>query len=177
MPNNRHKTLILCAALVLGSVGASVAASSVAAQEPIEVVALDGDTLMRIEGDERIRIRLWGISAPEMSDFPHGLVARSALDTLLADSGGKVTCRALTVAPEARKDRYNRLIARCATRDGTDLGRRMIELGWATTYRVFTWGGIDDARAYDYDSAELDARYAGRGLWRFVPGHVVPKAR
>ena len=107
----------------------------------------DGDSLTIL--DERIRIR--GIDAPELAQectrdghvYACGMEARSALVALI--SGEAVTCTG------RERDRYGRLLARCEA-DGRDLGRMMVEAGWAVAYG-------------DYEVAEAAARSTGRGVW------------
>lgn len=107
----------------------------------------DGDSLTI--ADERIRLK--GIDAPELAqtcmrggeEWPCGRRARDRLAQLAA--GRAVSCEA------DGRDRYGRLLARCAV-DGLDLGRAMVEEGWALAYG-------------DYEVAEVVARSAGVGLW------------
>jgi endonuclease YncB( thermonuclease family) len=110
-------------------------------------VVADGDSLTIL--DERIRIR--GIDAPELAQectrhgnrYACGREARSALVALI--SGETVICTG------RERDRYGRLLARCEA-DGRDLGRMMVEAGWAVAYG-------------DYEDAEVRARSAAKGLW------------
>jgi endonuclease YncB( thermonuclease family) len=108
----------------------------------------DGDTI-RIND---ARIRLKGIDAPEMDQactragrtYRCGETARRALIDLV--SGENVQCRA------AGRDRYRRILARCAVK-GSDIGARMVEEGWAVSY------------GRDYDLQETRARGRAAGLW------------
>lgn len=120
----------------------------VATRQVAGTVALaDGDSLTL--GGERIRLR--GIDAPEYSQqcardgrtYACGRRARQELAELI--KGRAVTCQGW------ERDRYGRLIARC-TADGRDLGRAMVESGWAISYG-------------EYRAAEAQARSAGQGLW------------
>ncbi|MBM3518238.1 MAG: thermonuclease family protein, partial [Alphaproteobacteria bacterium] len=112
---------------------------------------IDGDTL-EIHGQ---RIRLHGIDAPENgqsceaggSPYRCGRRAALALDDLIA--GRTVACE------RTDTDRYGRAVAIC-TVAGADLGRRMVEAGWALAYRKY---------AADYIDAEDGARAGGAGLW------------
>jgi len=107
----------------------------------------DGDSVT-LAGE---RIRLRGIDAPEYdqkctidgSSYDCGARARRKLAELA--SAGTVTCRGW------ERDRYDRLLARCEA-GGRDLGRAMVEAGWAVAYG-------------DYTDAEADARRSGKGLW------------
>jgi endonuclease YncB( thermonuclease family) len=112
----------------------------------------DGDTI-RI-GDWRIRLH--GIDAPERDQIctrPDGAVwkcgrwAGGILAGLIARA--EVSC--VTVD----RDRYGRLVARCAAA-GTDLGAAMVAAGAALAYRRYS---------SDYVGAEQQARAAGLGIW------------
>ena len=157
-------------------------------------VALDGDTLLcRLIAPEEfagrsLRVRLWGISAPEMRGLD-GWGARGVLDEILAGVTGveralvslssRVECR-----PRGRHK--GRLVATCAkplypvAEDGTldvdategiiyfpDLGWSMIAAGFATEHRVYTREGphADPELAERYAEAEWDARRRRKGLW------------
>jgi endonuclease YncB( thermonuclease family) len=139
------QSLILALALAGGAVIASKP-NGRSLEGRVHVV--DGDTIHLDEA----KIRLKGIDAPEMEQsclrsgrtYACGDVARRALIELV--SGSRVQCRA------SGRDRYRRILARC-TVNGSDIGARMVEDGWAVSY------------GRDYEPEE--ARAAGRraGLW------------
>lgn len=157
-------------------------------------VALDGDTLwFCVTAPEEVaggclRVRLWGISAPEMSR-PEGWYARAALDELLATTS--------SIACFPRNWHKNRLVAVCISghyvewqngfgpnlaarlglsptypgspgemaikpRAGPDFAWAMLALGWATEYRIFTRAGIETAADFQ---AERVAGYAEAERW------------
>ncbi|WP_230531824.1 thermonuclease family protein [Microvirga roseola] len=109
---------------------------------------VDGDTIRL--GDAKIRLK--GIDAPEMEQicsrsghaYECGETSRKALIAMV--SGETVRCRA------AGRDRYRRILARC-TVNGSDVGARMVEQGWALSY------------GRDYDLEETRARERAVGLW------------
>jgi endonuclease YncB( thermonuclease family) len=109
---------------------------------------VDGDTIH--VNDTKIRLK--GIDAPEMAQvcsrsahsYSCGEVARRALIDLV--SKAQVQCRA------AGRDRYQRVLARC-TVNGSDIGARMVEEGWAVSY------------GRDYEREEARARSRAAGLW------------
>lgn len=108
----------------------------------------DGDSLV-VNG---VRIRLYGIDAPELAQtclyagagYPCGRQAEVALRRLVA--GHEIICQS------QGNDRYGRVLARC-TAATTELNRAMVEAGWAVAYG-------------DYTMQERAARQAGRGLWQ-----------
>jgi endonuclease YncB( thermonuclease family) len=114
---------------------------------------LDGDTII-VAGE---RIRLYGIDAPELDQtfwyegqtLPCGAMALAALEALTA--GVNLRCEVV------ERDRHGRLVAKCFSPNGIDIGRRLVLSGWALAYRQYS---------LDYVDAEDMARAAERGLWR-----------
>jgi len=111
------------------------------------VIVHDGDTLT-LSGE---RIRLKGIDAPEYNqsctrDGQNYACGREALRALQ-----RLVVRAEVICEGYERDRYERLLARCMV-DGEDIGRALVEAGWAMAYG-------------DYDAVEAEARRARRGIW------------
>jgi endonuclease YncB( thermonuclease family) len=114
---------------------------------------IDGDTII-VAGE---RVRLHGIDAPELDQtfwwqgrqLACGTMALAALEALTA--GVRLRCEAM------ERDRYDRLIAKCFSPNGVDVGRRLVSSGWALAYRRYSM---------DYVDAEDEARRARRGMWR-----------
>jgi endonuclease YncB( thermonuclease family) len=113
---------------------------------PAQVV--DGDTV-QVAGRQ---VRLLHIDAPESGQscgaLPCGTEATRHLARLV--QGGDVTCQA------SATDAYGRLLGVC-TRDGIDLGRRMVADGHAMVFRRY---------GDTYDAEETAARRDRLGLWR-----------
>ena len=118
---------------------------------PARVV--DGDTII-VAGE---RVRLHGIDAPEL-DQPFwwrgqqldcGTIALAALEALTA--GVPLRCEPV------ERDCYGRLVAKCFSPNGCDVGHRLVLAGWALAYRRYS---------LDYVDAENEARKAERGMWR-----------
>lgn len=108
----------------------------------------DGDTLSVLDRGREVRVRLWGIDAPE-----HGQAwSRQAREALAARSMHR---DALVV--EQGLDGYGRTLARVSV-DGVDLAEAQLRGGFAWVYRRYT----ADARMI---ALENDARAARRGLW------------
>ena len=113
------------------------------------VVAVeDGDTVRVRRGQGDVRVRIFGIDAPEATQA-YGPEAREAARRLLLDK--TVTASMKDV------DQYGRLVAALAV-DGRDIGPELIRLGAAWNYAQFS----QDER---FATLEADARRAGRGLW------------
>lgn len=109
---------------------------------------MDGDTIRIGE----TRIRLVGLDAVELdqtcvdgsgAQWPCGREARSFLEAL--SKGAETTCAA------DGRDRYRRVLARCATRHA-DLGEQVVRAGWAVA-------------ELEYAVALAEARLNGRGIW------------
>ena len=101
----------------------------------VGALAVDGDTL-RADG---MRIRLWGIDAPEMSEV-QGPRSKVVLQTIL-DSSMPLTCY------EMGRDRYGRIVARCHDAQGYDIGCTMIAARAAEEWQAYSrgyYGGCDD---------------------------------
>ena len=94
---------------------------------------IDGDTI-EVAGE---RIRLHGIDVPEMDQtckWPDSTIACGAIAKAeLADAiaGAEVRCE------ERDRDRYGRIVAVCHA-SGHDIGRAMVDAGWALAYRRFS---------------------------------------
>ena len=115
-----------------------------------QVVAVhDGDDVTVLRGREQVRVRLWGIDAPELGQ-PFGSRARQEL-------AGLVFRRTVMVRVLATDD-YGRTVARLSM-DGIDVNRELVRRGMAWWYRRFA------RRARDLSAAETEARNARRGLW------------
>src|ERR1700757_2890268 len=114
---------------------------------------IDGDTL-EIHG---IRVRLWGIDAPESSQlcrgddslqYRCGAQAANDLDAFIARR--PVICSPLSF------DLYGRTVATCSV-GATDLGEWLVRKGLALDWPQYSKGR--------YAAAQHDADKAGRGMW------------
>ena len=114
---------------------------------------IDGDTI-DIDGE---RVRLHGIDAPELGqsfwcrgrEFDGGAMATAVLEALVA--GVDLRCEPI------ERDCFGRLVAKCFSRGGIDVGRRLVASGWALAFRRYS---------LDYVPDETKARESFRGLWR-----------
>lgn len=110
----------------------------------------DGDTITARCPQGRLRVRVWGIDAPEIGQRPWGYRSRDQLKKLLGSSH-RVKLQVVDT------DRYGRSVARLYV-DGTDLGLQMVRSGQAIVYRHYN----DSQR---YRRAEAAARQAHLGIW------------
>jgi endonuclease YncB( thermonuclease family) len=80
---------------------------------------------------------------------------------LAGDRGRAV--RLIADPTQARRDRYDRLLAYVETPAGNrDLAREVIAAGWGRTY---VYDEVPFRRVREYRAAERDARRAGAGVW------------
>src|ERR1700747_1577040 len=115
---------------------------------------VDGDTLEIHE----MRIRLWGVDAPESSQlcrgedslqYRCGAQAANDLDAFIARR--PVNCSPLSLDP------YGRTVATFSV-GATDLGEWLVRKGLALDWRQYSKGRYADAQG--------DAERAGRGIWK-----------
>jgi endonuclease YncB( thermonuclease family) len=119
---------------------------------------LDGDTIVvRTNDFEDIKIRLYGIDAPER-DQEGGQEATAALRTL---QGRQVKIRELDT------DRYSRMVA-LVEHEGQCVNLELVKQGLAWHYRQYC---KVQPLCGEIEAAEKEARAAGRGLWA---GNPVP---
>lgn len=88
---------------------------------------VDGDTFWI----GRVKIRLWGIDAPEAAT-PYGPAATRYLGQVVADH--PLTCR------QAGAPSHDRLVARCEDPWGRDIAEIMVGAGWAVDWPEFSRG-------------------------------------
>ena len=126
------------------------------AATPITITrVVDGDTVAaRIDGQgQEIRIRLYGIDAPEKRQA-YGQQATQALQSLT--SGRKAEMEAMD------KDRYGRTVAMIRTDKGKDVNGEMVASGMAWVYPRYCRASVCGR----WEMLERSARAAKLGLWR-----------
>jgi micrococcal nuclease len=136
----------------------------------VERVA-DGDTVTVITPNQtKLRIRLWGIDAPEtpkgtkFSGQPYGKDAEGYLKQLVEAKRVRVEIYGV--------DRYQRLLATIFV-DGKDINLAMIEVGLAEVYQ-----GPESGNPYkaQYQAVEEAARAARKGMWVQGDAYESPRA-
>jgi endonuclease YncB( thermonuclease family) len=112
----------------------------------------DGDTI----GSSSIKMRLYGIDAPELKQsckdangksYKCGQTAKAFLQSLVTDS---------TICVTQNKDKYGRLIAVCYNGD-QDINAKMVKNGHAVAYTRYS---------NDYVSEERYAKSNKLGIWQ-----------
>jgi len=119
----------------------------------------DGDTvLLATNEDNRLKVRLYGIDAPETAKpdspgQPFGEIARRTL--MYKIMGRQVSAEIMDI------DRYRRTVA-VIRYAGRDINREMVAEGMAWAYRQYLQGPY----ASEYIGAEEVAHARHKGLWR-----------
>jgi micrococcal nuclease len=132
------------------------------ADQPVRLAKVfDADTILVVLPDgTQEKIRLLGVDAPEVEGYrdaePGGEEAKARAQALLG--GGALQLESDVTADD--RDRYGRMLRYVRLDDGRDLGRTLIEDGYARAYRRFTY-----RRKKEYLEQESQAHQAGRGLW------------
>lgn len=166
---NRYKFLPRAAFFLLLALMICLSTTPASAKQPLWVIegvverVTDGDTIIVLTGATKLKIRLYGIDAPETEkNFaggykpgqPFGEEAFLALKEKIA--GRKVVIEALD-----KDKRYHREVA-IIRYNGRDINQEMVDEGWAWAYRQY----LDRPYASGYIGSEEGARRARRGLWQ-----------
>jgi endonuclease YncB( thermonuclease family) len=115
-----------------------------------QVVAVgDGDSLTLRVGNEKVKVRLAQIDAPELAQ-PYGRESKDALAAMVS--------KRMVRAEVIELDRYGRSVAEVYL-NGRHINRDMVELGYAWAYTKYS-------RSIHVLELEDAARAAGRGLWQ-----------
>jgi endonuclease YncB( thermonuclease family) len=117
----------------------------------------DGDTISVLREGKAVKVRLYGIDAPEKAQA-FGTQARKFTSDLVFQ-------RDVTVVVHTT-DRYGRLVGEVLLPDGRSLNQELVKAGMAWWYRPYAPN--DPALA----QLEAEARTAKRGLW--ADAHPVP---
>lgn len=147
----RMQVLVIRSALwLIGSVACFTASSAISA----EILSVgDGDTVAVQDSGKRLKVRLACIDAPETSQRPYGMAARTKLRSLLP-IGAQVSLRTKAV------DRYGRSVAELF-RNGQNINQQMVRDGQAFVY----WQYIGGCDRQAYGAMETRARQDRLGVW------------
>lgn len=115
------------------------------------VTIIDGDTVRVVRDGHMMTLRLYGIDCPEIRQ-PYGTEAKKKIKNLIWGKTVTVT--------ELSADRYHRRIVRIQIGTGQDVGEEMLRAGLAWWYQRYAPHDVI------YQTLEIHARDAGRGLWQ-----------
>ena len=118
----------------------------------------DGDTISVTEKNQRIKVRLACIDAPETSQSPYGMEARKQLQNLLS-IGSEVTLKIKAT------DRYGRSVAE-VSKGGININQSLVGSGNSFVY----WQYISGCDRQTYSRLENEARLNGAGVWGIPEG-------
>jgi len=141
----RKLKLIVFSILICSALGSLAYAQSTTKQSMTVERIIDGDTFVA----SGVKIRLWGIDAPE-KDHPVSYAAALYLETLLGE--GNLSCEFVDI------DRYERSVMKCFV-DNNDIARSLVRFGMATDYKRYSKGY--------YDFEENIAKKNHSGLWKY----------
>ncbi len=110
----------------------------------------DGDTLTLIKNNEKIKVRLFAIDAPELSQ-PYGKAARSRVIELIEQQTLKLEVQ--------YKDQYKRSVAKVFLENGSELNKVLVSEGLAYWYQKLA------VNRYDLKEVEERARKQKLGVW------------
>ena len=161
-PTRKDGRLPGCWLSVSGGIGGLLlllASCSANAGPTAQVLSVgDGDTITVRDQNERVKVRLACIDAPETSQRPYGQQAKQALQAMLP-IGTPVRLQVKDV------DRYGRTVAEVfGPGQSGSVNLQMVSQGMAYIYRQYF-----DCDPYTYGEAEAGAAVSKRGLWA-VPG-------
>lgn len=115
---------------------------------------IDGDTIVvKTSNNEKKKVRLWGIDAPEMRQ-KSGPKAGRFLTTLLTDQ--PVYIDIITT------DKYGRFVANVYDSNGVYINEEMIRIGLAWVYEYY----VRDSNPKWYE-LQANAQKKHIGLWRY----------
>jgi endonuclease YncB( thermonuclease family) len=150
------RLLLAALALILLTVADGYAARTI---EGVVRAVYDGDTILLATREEsRLKVRLYGIDAPETAKpdspgQPFGAIAKRTL--MYKIMGRQVSAEIVDI------DQYKRAVA-VIRYGGRDINREMTAEGMAWAYRQYLQGPY----ASEYIGAESRARSRRAGLWR-----------
>lgn len=109
----------------------------------------DGDTLRAVCKDERLKVRLYCIDAPEIAQHPWGQESR---DHLRQMTPHQIVLRVRDT------DRYGRKVGEVLTAEGANLNQRMVADGQAAVYPRYCKDGA-------YFKKQDEAKVRRVGIW------------
>ena len=120
------------------------------------IVVIDGDTLVVLHNNAKVKIRLANIDAPE-KDQAFGMDARQAMISMVLKKQVRIESKAV--------DKYGRTVA-LVSLDGLNVNEEMVKRGMAWEYSYYKPGRV-------YMALQSDAQQERRGLWS-KPNPIAP---
>jgi endonuclease YncB( thermonuclease family) len=117
----------------------------------------DGDTISVLRESKAVKVRLYGIDAPEKAQA-FGTKARQFTAALVFQKDVTVIVHAT--------DRYGRIVGEVLLPDGRSLSQELVKAGMAWWYKPYA------AKDTTLAQLEAEARAAQRGLW--ADAHPIP---
>jgi micrococcal nuclease len=124
---------------------------------PKVIGVMDGDTVELLENNQPVRVRLYGVDAPEKNQ-DYGTRARQFASDLAFGKNVQLI--------EKGKDRYGRIIGIIILPDGRSLNEELVRNGYAWHYTAFS-------KDQNLARLEEEARQHRRGLWE-MPNPTPP---
>ncbi|MDD5058532.1 MAG: thermonuclease family protein [Sideroxydans sp.] len=112
------------------------------------IMVMDGDTMLVLRGNQKIKVRMANIDAPE-KDQAFGQQSRDSLQEMIGKKQVQIDSRAA--------DQYGRIVGTISL-DGRNINREQVRRGMAWEYSNFH---SDKA----YVGLQKEARQLQRGLW------------
>lgn len=113
------------------------------------VRVIDGDTIEILEGQNKKRVRFYGIDAPELKQA-YGEQSKKFLNSLINDKNVEII--------QKDKDKYGRILA-IVKLEGRDINQIMVKSGFAWAYTYYS---------DSYLNEEKEARAKKIGLWKDI---------
>jgi endonuclease YncB( thermonuclease family) len=117
----------------------------------------DGDTISVLREGKAVKVRLYGIDAPEKAQA-FGTRARQFTAALVFQKDVTIVVHAI--------DRYGRIVGDVLLPDGRNLSQELVKAGMAWWYKPYA------AKDTTLAQLEAEARAAKRGLW--ADAHPIP---
>lgn len=140
--------LKLAMMILLALYGLSIVVGDLGKEIQGEIIKVyDGDTITLFENQEKVKIRLYGLDAPELNQS-FGKEAREYLLNLCP-------LRSQAKIKIMDKDKYKRVVG-IVYCNAINVNEKLVENGFAWAYREYS---------NDYVALEKEARKNTRGLW------------
>lgn len=146
-----QKTLLLRKLMTMLVIATSTCSWSAKVSGTV-IGVVDGDTLDVLVANKSVRIRLYGIDAPEHRQS-FGAKSKQALSNLVFKKTVSVIVKSST------SDRNGRQVAEIFLSNGQSVNKRMIQDGMAWWYPKYA------PKAKEYEALEAKARKKKIGLW------------